>query len=60
MGLVKALVEGTKTAAELASITKCNERLIGMSSSRNTTDLKARTDGLSSYPEAALLLGNIL
>lgn len=30
MGLVEAVAAGMKTSAELASITKCDERLIGM------------------------------
>ena len=58
MGLVEAIAVGTKTSAELANITKCDERLIGMVCSVNCPD--ALANQFSSYPEASLRDGSIL
>lgn len=60
MGLIKAVAEGTKTAADLASITKCDERLIGMTLPPDSKARSAQAKNLSSYLETTLLPGNLL
>jgi hypothetical protein len=60
MGLVKAVAEGTKTASELASITECDEKLIGTRLAPDIEAPSAQTNESSSYLEATLLPRNLL
>jgi hypothetical protein len=59
MGLVKAVVEGPKTAMELETITKCDKLLIGTGFLQIKRPY-ARADNISSYLETTLLYGSIL
>lgn len=58
MGLPEAVIEGAKTAAELATITKCDEKLIGMRLLEcNYPNTQA--NNYSPYPTTAMLLRHV-